>query len=111
MTTECAFSFDFTVNRSFLFQGDHPITFRKRSHDRLVAVIGAIRHSSRPVRVVNAVGREMDGRIRHSTTGGNDYYQLNCNDSEITSGLLKGDVVMVDLVGNTGRPEVRLRRP
>jgi len=106
---EVLISFEFPVNKSFLSQGDHPITFRNWSYGRLVGVIGAIDHASRPVRVINPSGVEMDGRIRHSATGGKDYYQLNCNDGEITRGLTKGQVVRVELIDTGGRPKVRLR--
>jgi len=101
-------SFEFPVNKSFLSQGDHPITFRNWSYGRLVGVIGAIDHASQPVRVVSVSGIEMEARIRHSSTRGQDYYQLNCKDYEITEGLTKGQVVHVELIDTGGRPEVRL---
>ena len=89
-------------------QTDHPITFRQWSYDKLVAVIGPIEHSSRRVVVVNVSGIEMDGRVRHSTTGGRDYYQLTSVDPEITYGLKKGDVVRVELIDSGRLPQIRL---
>lgn len=108
MVEDIVFTFMFPVNKSFMSQNDHPITFRSWSHDDLVRVIGPIRHSSRPVRVVNVGGVVMDGKVRHSQTRGKDYYQLNCSDDEIVDGLTKGDTIQVQLVDTGERPELRL---
>lgn len=105
-----AFTFDFTINRSFLGQSDHPITFRQWSYDRLIAVVGPLDHSSRPVDVVNTRGVVMDGKVRHSVAGGgNDYFQLNCHDPQVADGVAFGDVIHVDVFATAGRPEIRLR--
>jgi hypothetical protein len=96
-------------NRSFLAQSDHPITFRQWSYDRLIAVVGPLDHSSRPVDVVNTRGVVMDGKVRHSVAGGgNEYFQLNCHDPQVTDGLAFGDVIHVDVFATAGRPEIRL---
>ncbi len=108
---ERALTFDFPVNHSFLRQGDHPITFRKNSYNRLAQAIGHLDHSSRPVDVVNIHGQLMDGRVRHSVSGGGgEYYQLNCHDPQIIDGLSIGDVIQVDLIATAHRPEIRLSR-
>jgi hypothetical protein len=106
-----AVSFDFPVNRSFLQQGDHPITFRRWSYDQLAAVVGHLDHSSRPVDVLSIHGQLMDGRVRQSISGGGgEYYQLNCHDSHIIEGLGLGDTIRVEVFATASRPEIRLRK-
>lgn len=101
-------SFDFPVNRSFLEQSDHPITFRKRSHAELVGAVGALDHSSTPVEIITADGLRSTGRVRHSTTRGKTYYQLNSGDPAVVNGLTMAHTLRVELRLSRHGPIVHL---
>jgi len=65
--------FRFKVNGSFIDYMPHPITVPKAAHDRLLNALGT---ETLEVTVRGPDGPEMEGTLRHSTSGGGPYFQV-----------------------------------
>lgn len=88
--------FIFHVGRSFLARG-HEITIPQDRRETVHLEMDFIERGSIPVAIVNVLGVETHGRLRHGFNNHTAFLQLRSADPEVASGVTHGQEIRVDL--------------